>query len=87
MNDLLYDIYNREMEDRSLRFDTIPLYKSKYAALERCHNKIRETMGLEALDALNNAEADVATLEELACFRHGFRLAFRLLGEALSGRV
>lgn len=87
MNDLLYDIYNRELQDNTLCFETIPLYRSKHAALERCHNKIHEAMGLEALDALNNAEAEVATLEGLACFRHGFRLAFRLLGEALSGRV
>ena len=48
-----------------------------------CHDQIRASLGLDFLDRLNDLEGEMSDYERLACFRHGFRLAGRLLMELL----
>ena len=47
------------------------------------HDQIRASLGLDFLDRLNDLEGEMSDYERLACFRHGFRLAGRLLMELL----
>ena len=57
-----------------------PAIKSGWSA---CHDQIRASLGLDFLDRLNDLEGEMSDYERLACFRHGFRLAGRLLMELL----
>ena len=51
--------------------------------ISACHDQIRASLGLDFLDRLNDLEGEMSDYERLACFRHGFRLAGRLLMELL----
>ena len=60
-----------------------PAIKSGWSASAPAHDQIRASLGLDFLDRLNDLEGEMSDYERLACFRHGFRLAGRLLMELL----
>ena len=75
MNDFLQQLLEHELGNRHLDFRQAPGYQER---LERI-----SALGLDFLDRLNDLEGEMSDYERLACFRHGFRLAGRLLMELL----
>ena len=76
MNDFLQQLLEHELGNRHLDFRQAPGYQER---LER----ISASLGLDFLDRLNDLEGEMSDYARLACFRHGFRLAGRLLMELL----
>ena len=76
MNDFLQQLLEHELGNRHLDFRQAPGYQERL-------DQIRASLGLDFLDRLNDLEGEMSDYERLACFRHGFRLAGRLLMELL----
>ena len=82
MTDLLEELFESELERGRLDFSHSPDAGAREQALAACYDRIHAALGLEFLDRLNALEAEGACHERLICFRHGFRLALRLVLEA-----
>lgn len=82
MTDLLKELFESELERGRLDFSHSPDAGAREQALNACYDRIHAALGLEFLDRLNDLEAEAAYHERLVCFRHGFRLALRLVLEA-----
>ena len=76
MNDFLQQLLEHELGNRHLDFRQAPGYQERLERISACHD-------LDFLDRLNDLEGEMSDYERLACFRHGFRLAGRLLMELL----
>ena len=93
MNDFLQQLLEHELDNRHLDFRQAPGYQERLERKQNqkggrgrtrpCHDQIRASLGLDFLDRLNDLEGEMSDYERLACFRHGFRLAGRLLMELL----
>ena len=83
MNDFLQQLLEHELDNRHLDFRQAPGYQERLERISACHDQIRSSLGLDFLDLLNDLEGEMSDYERLACFRHGFRLAGRLLMELL----
>ena len=83
MNDFLQQLLEHELDNRHLDFRQAPGYQERLERISACHDQIRASLGLDFLDRLNVLEGEMSDYERLACFRHGFRLAGRLLMELL----
>ena len=82
MIDHIEELFESELELDRLDFSHSPDAGSREQALNACYSRIHAALGLEFLDRLNDLEAEAAYHERLVCFRHGFRLALRLVLEA-----
>ncbi|HJG87545.1 DUF6809 family protein [Pseudoflavonifractor capillosus] len=82
MIDRIEELFESELERGRLEFSRAPDADPRERALAACYNRIHAALGLEFLDRLNDLEAEAAYYERLICFRHGFRLALRLVLEA-----
>lgn len=82
MTDLLEELFESELEHGRLDFSHAPDAGAREQALNACYSRIHAALGLEFLDRLNDLEAETTYHERLVCFRHGFRLAMRLVLEA-----
>ncbi|MEQ2444499.1 DUF6809 family protein [Pseudoflavonifractor intestinihominis] len=82
MTDLLEELFESELTRNRLEFSRAPEADQRQQALDACYSRIHAALGLEFLDRLNDLEAEAAYHERLVCFRHGFRLALRLVLEA-----
>ena len=82
MTDLLEELFESELERNRLDFSRTPEADQRRKALDACYRRIHTALGLEFLDRLNDLEDEAAYHERLVCFRHGFRLALRLVLEA-----
>ena len=87
MTDILRELFYMEQERGGLDRKEIPGYPEAQLALDESCQKIRRALGREFLDRHFEAVSAVAELENLACFRHGFRMAGRLVLEAFSTRL
>lgn len=87
MNDILDEILRQEIEDGTLRFEDAPGWNACSTELNKQLDQLESLLDIPAHNALFHAIFDCMGIQQLVCFRHGFRLAFRLLGEGLSGRV
>ena len=83
MNDFLQQLLEHELGNRHLDFRQAPGYQERLERISACHDQIRASLGLDFLDRLNDLEGEMSDYERRACFRHGFRLAGRLLMELL----
>lgn len=86
MTDLLEEILLSDEENGTLKYKDIPGYIQALDKLHAKHDKIQKAFGLHFLDELSTAEHNIIAMETLAAFRHGFRLAGRLLLELFSSR-
>ena len=77
--DLPAELFESELERGRLDFSHAPDAGSREQALNACYSRIHAALGLEFLDRLNDLEAEDDYYAQLACFRHGFRLALRLM--------
>lgn len=87
MTDLLDELLAREIEDHTLDFDQIPGYIELHRALSGYIDQVVDALGTQFHERLYNALVEQSEKENLACFRHGFRMAGRLLLEAFSTRL
>lgn len=79
MNDYLAELLDYEIENHHLDFQKLPGYQERLERIRGCHEQIHRTFGLGFLDQLSELQGEETDLERLACFRHGFRLALRLV--------
>ena len=83
MNDFLQQLLEHELDNRHLISVKPPAIKSGWSASAPATTRSAPPLGLDFLDRLNDLEGEMSDYERLACFRHGFRLAGRLLMELL----
>ena len=81
MRDYLQELFDQELSSGRLDLRRLPDDVERSRRLDDCYDTIQAKLGLSFLDRLNDLEGDGAYEERLACFRHGFRLAARLLME------
>ena len=79
MDDYLAELLDYEIENHHLDFQKLPGYQERLERIWACHDRIHGVFGLDFLDQLSDLHAETSSLERLACFRHGFRLALRLV--------
>lgn len=66
------------LEDLTRPCSMPPEYFTVSRPLGPLYDKIKETLTLEFLDELNNAQADAVLFERRECFSRGFRLGVQL---------
>ena len=81
MPDYIQELFELELRGDRLDLRHLSGTEERLRRLDACHDEIHAKLGLDFLDRLNDLEGDGAYEERLACFRHGFRLAARLLME------
>ena len=79
MNDFLAELLDYEIEAHHLDFRELPGHQERLERICACHDRIQSELGLNFLDQLDELQGEETDLERLACFRHGFRLALRLV--------
>ena len=79
MNDYLAELLDYEIENHHLDFRELPGHQERLERICACHDRIQSELGLNFLDQLGELQGEETDLERLACFRHGFRLALRLV--------
>lgn len=79
MNDYLAELLDYEIENHHLDFRELPGHQERLERICACHDRIQSELGLNFLDQLDELQGEETDLERLACFRHGFRLALRLV--------
>ena len=79
MNDYLAELLDYEIENHHLDFRELPGHQERLERICACHDRIQSELGLNFLDQLDERQGEETDLERLACFRHGFRLALRLV--------
>ena len=79
MNDFLAELLDYEIEAHHLDFRELPGHQERLERICACHDRIQSELGLNFLDQLSELQGEETAVERLACFRHGFRLALRLV--------
>ncbi|HJB69830.1 MAG TPA: hypothetical protein H9941_03280 [Candidatus Flavonifractor avistercoris] len=79
MNNYLAELLDYEIEAHHLDFRELPGHQERLERICACHDRIQSELGLNFLDQLDELQGEETDLERLACFRHGFRLALRLV--------
>ena len=79
MNDFLAELLDYEIEAHHLDFRELPGHQERLERICACHDRIQSELGLNFLDQLSELQGEETAAERLACFRHGFRLALRLV--------
>ena len=79
LNDFLAELLDYEIEDHHLDFRELPGHQERLERICACHERIQRAFGLGFLDQLSELQGEETAAERLACFRHGFRLALRLV--------
>lgn len=79
LNDYLAELLDYEIENHHLDFRELPGHQERLERICACHDRIQSELGLNFLDQLSELQGEETAVERLACFRHGFRLALRLV--------
>ena len=79
MNDFLAELLDYDIEAHHLDFRELPGHQERLERICACHDRIQSELGLNFLDQLSELQGEETAAERLACFRHGFRLALRLV--------
>ena len=79
MLDYIQELFELELRSGRLDLRRLPGSGERLRRLDACDDEIHTKLGLDFLDRLNDLEGEGCYEERLACFRHGFRLAVRLL--------
>lgn len=81
VKDFLQEIFDYHLEQKILDLKQVPGYHARAVRLSRCYEQLHQSMGLDFADRLSGLEGEQRYQENLACFRHGFRLAGQLFRE------
>ncbi|OUO43554.1 hypothetical protein B5F88_02805 [Flavonifractor sp. An306] len=81
MMDFLEELFTYQLNQENLDLTQVPGYHARAVRLSRCYEQLHQSMGLDFVDRLNGLEGEQRYQENLACFRHGFRLAGQLFWE------
>ena len=79
MTDYLKKLFELELDSGRLGLRQTPGFPERRRRLGRCHERISAALGQDFLERFNDLEAEDDYYAQLACFRHGFRLALRLV--------
>ncbi|WP_242959608.1 DUF6809 family protein [Flavonifractor sp. An306] len=79
--DFLEELFTYQLNQENLDLTQVPGYHARAVRLSRCYEQLHQSMGLDFVDRLNGLEGEQRYQENLACFRHGFRLAGQLFWE------
>lgn len=79
MPDYIQELFKLELRGDRLDLRHLSGTEERLRRLDACHDEIHAKLGLDFLDRLNDLEGEICYEERLACFRHGFHLAVRLL--------
>ena len=81
MMDFLEELFTYQLNQENLDLTQVPGYHARAVRLSRCSEQLHQIMGLDFVDRLSGLEGEQRYQENLACFRHGFRLAGQLFRE------
>lgn len=79
MHDYIKELFYREDEANRLDFREAEAYAALDEALSRRHEQIDEALGQTFFNEYWDLLVQHAEWEKLTCFRHGFRIALRML--------
>lgn len=75
----LKELFYHEDESNRPRFGDVEEHRELEAAFSRAHDEIDESLGRTFYNDYWETLLKLADIERLACLRHGFRLAVRLM--------
>ena len=81
MMDFLEELFTYQLNQENLDLTQVPGYHARAVRPSRCYEQLHQIMGLDFVDRLSGLEGEQRYQENLACFRHGFRLAGQLFRE------